>query len=763
MKRSLFLFLQACVLLGGLGLAEVGCRQVGGSIISWEEKDSAVWIKTTEGILYLQPYESGSLHVMFGAMNELTKPDKYAVAIRPSVAPFHIEETADDLKLMTERFEVLVDKRFGNLKLLDPSGQLLLEELPEEMHRQVINDSVHAACKFGLQAEDALYGLGEFRDGRMNLRGAQRKLVQFNTQAAVPVVYSTGGWGLFWNNPSCTLFSDDDSGMGFTSDYGKRIDYYLFVAPTLDGLISSYRSLTGNAPLLPDWALGFHQSRNRYASQQEVMDVVERMKDEGIPLSTIFVDYHYWGKYGTGSHRFDEAHFPDVTAMIDRLHKEYDVKVVLTVWPCFKPDTPNYDDLSGQGYILEGAKAIDGYIYDAFNPKAADAYWKKVSPLTKLGIDGWFLDGPEPDHVESFLEQVTYDGPAHRVRNLYPLVHASNFYEGFRETFPDIRPYFLTRCAWAAQQRLGTAVWSGDIPTTFDELALQVVAGLNFTATGIPYWTTDIGGYSGGDPGDEAYRELFTRWFQYGTFCPIFRSHGRRYPGDTRVPNELWAYGSKVQRICTDFIKLRYSLLPYIYTLSGEVTFCGYTPMRLLAFDFPDDSIAMDCKDEFMYGPSLLVCPVLQAGCTSRKVYLPVGHKWIDFWTGNVYDGGCSIDAPAPIQYIPLYVRSGSIIPCYQSVEKHVNPKAIIDINVYPGEDASFCLYEDDGTTMNYQRGEYNRIPLVWNEAGRELTIGKMNRKMDGKRKFVVRLIGEGGMNGVKEVEYKGDEVKVHF
>lgn len=248
--------------------------------------------------------------------------------------------------------------------------------------------------------------------------------------------------------------------------------YYLFVAPTMDGLVGAYRSLTGAAPMLPDWALGFHQSRNRYSSQKEVMEVAERMKKEGIPLSTLFIDYHYWGKYGTGSHRFDEAQFPDAADMIRRLHDDYDIRLVMTMWPCFKPGTPNYEDLAANHFILEGAKAIDGYIYDAFNPAAAAAYWEKALPLVNMGVDGWFLDGPEPDHVESFLPTTTFAGSARRVRNIYPLVHSTNFFNGIRKTFPNTRPYFLTRCAWAAQQRLGTAVWSGDIPATFDELSL---------------------------------------------------------------------------------------------------------------------------------------------------------------------------------------------------------------------------------------------------------------------------------------------------
>ena len=241
-------------------------------------------------------------------------------------------------------------------------------------------------------------------------------------------------------------------------------------------------------------------------------------------MSTIFIDYFYWQKYGTGSHRFDENLFPDVPGMLSSLHKNYNTRAVITIWPTFRPGIPNYEEFNRDGLLLDEAKALDGIIYDAFSPKAAEIYWKQVMPLVDLGIDGWFLDGCEPDQVNSFLPTVTHDGPALKVRNLYPLVHATTFYNGLLKTRPNQRPYILTRCAWASQQKVGTAVWSGDIPTTFDELRKQVTAGLNFVACGIPYWTTDIGGYSGGDPADKNYREVFTRWFQYGTFCPVFRA-----------------------------------------------------------------------------------------------------------------------------------------------------------------------------------------------------------------------------------------------
>ncbi len=733
------------------------------TVQSWKKADNALLLQTSGGTLYLQPFTSGSLHVRYGHPETIRKTTSYAVTNPPAVADFTVSEDNRSVVLQASHMKVLIHKQSGHISLYNPSGQLLVEEYPGSARYNTVGDSVTAYTSFRLQPQEALYGLGQFRDGKMNLRNSQRELIQFNTQAAVPVLYSTGGWGIFWDNTSRTLFKDDPSGMSFRSDYGDIVDYYLFVGNGLDQLIGAYRSLTGQSPMIADWTLGFHQSRNKYTTQQEVLDIARRMKAEDIPASSIFIDYYYWEKHGTGSHRFDETLFPDVQQMLDSLHRVYGLKVVLTVWPTYKPGTSNYNELSRNGFILEGAKALDGFIYDAFNPKAGQMYWKQVEPLARQHIDGWFLDGPEPDHPASFLPVNTYAGPAQKVRNLYPLVHSGNFYRGISEYEPNVRPYFLTRCAWASQQKYGTAVWSGDIPATFPELEIQVTAGLNFTATGIPYWTTDIGGYSGGDPADAAYRELFTRWFQYGTFCPVFRAHGRRYPGDRKTPNELWAYGPEVQRICTEYIKLRYRLMPYIYTLTGEVTRNSYTPMRLLAFDFPNDKKVLDCKDQFMYGPALLVCPVTKPGLTSRTVYLPTGHTWTDFRTGETFQGGTTIQADAPLAHMPLYVKSGSIIPYYTSIEKHVNTRIPMDIQIFGGEDATFDLYEDDGASMEYTQGRYSVIPFAWDNARKVLTIGTRTGNYGEKnRNFAIQLKGTNGQpDTVKRISYNGKEKKI--
>lgn len=682
-------------------------------VLSYTNNAQGLWVKTSGGTIRIQPLKCGSVHVSYGTNNAITAYKDYVIDGKKPLSKYRVSDTGREIIISNTIPSVAIDKATGALSFLSKDGNVILSEKPGRARYNVCGDSVKPYCRFIISPNEAIYGLGQFRDGFMNLRGKSRELIQFNTQAAVPVVNSTRGWGLVWTNPSRTVFKDSEDGMSFSSDYGNIVDYYVYSGGNLDELIGCYRNLSGTVPMLPAWALGYHQSRNRYHTSKEVLDVASRMKKEDIPMGSIFIDYHHWGKYGTGAFRFDESFFPDVDAMIDSLHEQYDTHLVLTVWPCFKPGTPNYELMSSHGYILEGSKAIDGYIYDVFNPEACKKYRELFRPMLNHAIDGWFLDGPEPDHMASFLPQKTFLGDALRVRNIYPLLHSKNFAQLLNEQRSGRRHYMLTRCAWAGQQRYGTAVWSGDIPATMDELRTQIAAGLNFTATGIPYWTTDIGGYLGGDPSDNEYREVFTRWFQYGTFCPIFRNHGRRYPGDTNVPNELWSYGDTVQQICTDYIKLRYKLMPYIQSIASRVSLENYTPMRLLAFDFPSDLTARECDDQFMFGPALLVCPVTEKGATKKRVYLPEGASWIDYYTGQYYNGGQYIYADAPIHRIPLYVKAGSIIP--------VNVNGSIEIDVYPGESSDFAIYEDDGLTNDYLKGKIKAIKLHWDDSSETL------------------------------------------
>lgn len=737
---------------------------------SWAKSKDALLVKTAGGTLKFSPSRQ-TIGVQFGQESKFKATD-FAVTSSPAAIRFIVKESNKILTLVTTGYFLEIEKADSRFRLYDENHHLLLEEFPDGSRNLIKGDTINPADSFHLTPDEAIYGLGQFRDGALNLRGKRRELVQVNTQVAIPVLLSTKGWGIFWDNPSRTVFEDSSAGLSFTSDLGDHTSYYLFIGRRLDDLIGDYRTLTGQAPMLPYWSLGYHQSRNRYATADELLGVARKMRQEQIPFSSIFIDYHYWGKYGTGSHHFDEVAFPDIKKTVATLHQEARVKVIATVWPTFKPGSPNYDEMNRHGYLLPGVHALDGIVYDAFNPTAAALYWKQVSTqLLPTKIDGWFLDGPEPDNVASFLTATTYAGPAPAVRNLFPLLHTTTFYQGLLKANPDQRPYIITRSAWASQQKNGTVIWSGDIGSTFEELKKQVVAGLGFSATGMPYWTTDIGGYSGGDPQNSQYREVFTRWWEYGVFCPIFRSHGRRFPGDTHGPNELWAFGPEVQTTCTTYDRFRYRLLPYIYSLTGAVTQAGYTPMRLLAFDFGDDRAALDIKDEFMYGQSILVSPVTDAGATSRQVYLPEGTNWVDFWTGKTEKGGQRIKADAPLDRIPLFVKCGSIIP--------LNPEGrysdeirtdSLELRVYPGADGKFTLYEDDGTSFDYKSGGFTQIPVNWHNETRTLDIGNRTgffKGMPGQRSIRVIVVGPANATGFSGymksfmVSYSGEAVTV--
>jgi alpha-D-xyloside xylohydrolase len=517
--------------------------------------------------------------------------------------------------------------------------------------------------------------------------------------------------------------------MSLSSNAGTLDDFYVVVGAHLDDLVHGYRRLTGTAPMMPRWALGYHQSRNRYASQSELLSTAGTMRSDLIPMDTIFIDYMYWGTAGFGSNVFDPSAWPNVPSMVQQLHSE-NTKLIVSVWPEFSTGNANYTTMSNNGYLLTGADGFGGRPYDVFNPAAAAQYWKQIATsLVPLGIDGWFLDGPEPDGA-GLANANTFAGRGVTVLDVYPLLHVSNFYNGLLAVNPNLRPYIITRCAWAGQQRNGMTIWSGDIPGTFAELRDQIPAGLNYTASGLPYWTTDIGGYNGGSVTDPAYQEVYTRWWEWGTFCPIFRSHGVRQNGT----NELWEYGPTVQANCTNFDNLRYRLMPYIYSITGLISQNDYTPMRLLAFDFASDTNVLNIKDEFMYGPAFLINPVTVAGATSRSVYLPAGSSWIDFWTGATLAGGQTILAPAPISHIPIYARAGSIVPMTSSFEQSTDQISdrTQEIRIYPGANGSFSLYSDDNTTLNYQTGAFTNIPLTWNESTQVLTIGARQGSFTG-------------------------------
>ena len=537
---------------------------------------------------------------------------------------------------------------------------------------------------------------------------------------------------LAWRRPS-----QIELPLTWTSEASDSIDYYFMYGPALDKVIAAYRRLTGAAPMFGKWAWGLWQCKNRYQTQRELLDVVTRYRSQHVPIDGIIQDWQYWNPHPWGSHRFDEKRYPDPTKLMSDLHSQ-NTHMLISVWPKFDEDSANANELRAAGglypqvmrYVYPPGR---GQWYDAFNSAARKIYWRQISEqLFSHGIDGWWLDASEPElsgDWGEFRNFTTAVGPGARVFNAYPLMHTTGVYEGQRLENSNKRVFVLTRSAYAGQQRNAAVTWSGDIGGTWEVFAKQIPAGLNFSLSGIPYWNTDTGGFFSGDPANPAYAELFTRWFQFSGFCPMFRVHG------DGPPKEIWRFDPATQKTLISYDELRYHLLPYIYSVSWRVTSEGYSMMRPLVMDFREDSRVYNIGDQYMFGPALMVAPVIKPGAASRRVYLPAGAKWIDFWAGKTYTGGVTIDVSAPITTMPLFVRAGSIIPYGPTIEYAMEKNDPIELRVYPGSDGTFTLYEDEGDNYNYERGAYATIPITWYDSTKTLKIGKRTGTFAGMPK----------------------------
>jgi alpha-D-xyloside xylohydrolase len=545
---------------------------------------------------------------------------------------------------------------------------------------------------------------------------------------------------LLWKTPAP---SADTS---LWSQVGDGIDYYFVYGPKIDQVISGYRTLTGTAPMMPQWAFGLWQSRQRYMTQQESLAVVGGFRSRQIPFDNIVQDWFYWTEDQWGSHQFDPDRFPDPDGWIKAIHAQH-AHLMISVWPKFYTGTANFNAMNSAGYLYqpnlaEGLRDWVGYpytFYDAFNPAARKLYWDQIdTALFAKGVDAWWMDASEPDllptpTLDGTLSHMTPTdlGPASRVLNAYPLENSKAIYEGQRAAAPNQRVFILTRSAYAGMQRYAASTWSGDTSSTWTAMRKQITAGLGFSLSGMPYWTMDTGGFSvparysrpdATDADIDDWRELNARWFEFGAFAPLLRVHGES------PDREMWQFGgdgSPTYNAELKFDRLRYRLLPYIYSLAGAVTQGSGTIMRALVMDFQDDSRAREIGDEYMFGPAFLVSPVTRYQQRDRDVYLPKAAAWYDFWTGAKLAGGQTIDAPAPYDAIPLDIRAGSIVPFgpeQQNVgEKPVNP---ITLYVYTGANGSFTLYEDDGLTYDYEHGGYAQIPITWNDTSHMLTFG---------------------------------------
>ncbi|MBV9301184.1 MAG: glycoside hydrolase family 31 protein [Acidobacteriaceae bacterium] len=743
-----------------------------------EKQSDGVLFTLETGTLKLQICTDSIVRVIYAPTWPLHKRPDYVVTKTdwPS-SKWSFESSDKDLTVTTGRLKFRVDKADGLITYSDANGKIVMAEGPKEMRPAVVNGehTYHAEDVIKIYgSHEAFYGLGQHQAGVWNYRGESVDLSQDNTNISVPLFLSSNGYGVFWNNTSVSRFNNRFVHYLFlTSEVADAIDYYFLYGPDFDRIIAEYRELTGVAPLFGKWAYGYWQSKNKYASQQELLATAEKYRQLHIPIDNIVQDWFWWTR--TGEFKFNEK-YPDPKAMIDQLHRDH-FHLMISVWPFFDPGSQTYTQMDQRGYFL-ARTAVAGFhpkgaaLYDASNPAARKFYWDLIdTALFKIGADAWWLDTTEPE-TEGREENVLLDhnisiGNGARYANIYSLLTTMGVYQGQRSETDQKRVFILSRSAFAGIQRYGVTAWSGDVLSDFLTYKRQIPAGLNFALSGIPYWTTDIGGFILGHPDDRKYRELFVRWFQFGAFCPIFRVHGTRAPDQ----NELWSYGAAAQSILTSFDRLRYRLMPYIYSLAWKVTNEGYTHMRPLVMDFREDVKAQNTGDEFMFGPAILVNPVTEQGANTRRVYLP-GARWYDFWTGATRNGEADVDAEAPLSRIPLYVRAGSIIPMGPDLQfAEERPADPIELRVYPGADGDFTLYEDDNNTYDYEKGAYAAVPIHWNNSARTLTIADRKGRFPGmleSRTLNIVFAGAGHGTGVdispqpdKVVRYKGKLISV--
>ncbi|MEJ5352496.1 MAG: TIM-barrel domain-containing protein [Melioribacteraceae bacterium] len=802
--------------------------------------DDRVNVLLQDGTISIHPLANDVVRVRFYKGVEPIIPE-FIVHGTVQTPPFQVLDLTSTIEVRLKEICVVVNKKTGYLSFRDASGKIFLSE--KEGSRKMIPDSVMGEqCFLVEQAfesseKECLFGLGQFQDGHYNVKGITRRLIQVNSQIALPFVYSSKGYGLLWhqygltdynpadhpikllkhetsiqneqtaevtttsgtqrvlqnqslysgnfsvpedgeyvlfldlgdmgnrhfvaidekvvidqtnfwlppavsasvrlhagehriqvicksdNNPKLFWRQKDNSTV-FRSPHAQMIDYIVFYGPTADSVIAGYRRLTGNVPLLPIWAYGFWQCRERYTSASHLIETVKEFRKRKIPMDVIVQDWQYWGNHGWGVPQFDETKYPDPPKFIKELH-DLHVRFNISIWSNPDQNSEMGKKLMAKNYFIPGTKWLD-----YFNTETRKEYWNILNEnMFQYGVDSWWMDAVEPEN-DALKGTRTFIGPGDFYRLTYPLMVSKAVYEGQRETTSEKRVCILTRCAFLGQQRYGIINWSGDIGGNWDAFKRQIVAGLNYSITGFPYWTTDVGGFF--RPGqaqytDEKYHELLIRWFQWGAFNPIFRVHG--YQSET----EPWKYGDTVEQNIRKILNLRYCLLPYIYSEAWQISQHGSTLMRPLVMDFRDDTIAISCAYEYMFGKSILVAPVTEPGVREWNVYLPSSTDWYDFWTGEKFNGGKFIIRKTPIEILPLYIKAGSIVPIGPQVQYTIEKKwNTLEIRIYEGADGEFTLYEDEGDNYNYEKGFFSEIQFRWDNKEKKLTISDRKGSFPG-------------------------------
>lgn len=773
----------------------------------------------------VQWFTPNSLRILKTPLGKTVEKKSLSVIAKPNKSGVKIA-TSDNSKIVMKSpvLTVTLNTENGIITYAKTDGTVLLKEnensKPFTPMKDADRDTYTVYQGFITDKEEGLYGLGQLQNGQMMQRNMSKVLIQGNVEDVSPIFQSTKGYGVFWDNYSATTYTDNENETSFSSEVGDCIDYYFMYGGSADGVIAQVRALTGEVPMMPLWSYGFMQSKERYKSQEETVGVVKKYRELGIPLDCIIQDWQYWGhNYLWNAMDFRNPSFDNPKAMIDSIHG-MNARMMISIWSSFGPATKPYRTLDKEGLLFNietwPQSGVEGWppnmeypsgvrVYDCYNPKARDIYWDYLNKgIFQLGMDGWWMDSTEPDHFnwkDSDFDRQTYLGSYRSVRNAYPLMTVGGVYDHQRAETSDKRVIILTRSGFLGQQRYASNVWSGDVQSSWDMFRKQITAGLNFSLTGMPHWNSDLGGFFAGSYNTNGnasatrnpmYQELYVRWLQFGVFCPMMRSHG----ADT--PREFFWYGKAGEPVydaLVDAVKLRYSLLPYIYSTAWEVSHRQSTFMRALYMDFLNDKNTWEIGNEYMFGKAFLVAPVLHAQYTPEQkqnilkenegwnkttnnqvnlslnvdftqskemeVYLPSGNKWYNYWTNEDFDGGQKLKIKTSLDRIPLFVRAGSIIPIGPDVQ-YTNEKKWdnLIINVYPGTDGTFTLYEDEGDNYNYESGAYTEIQMKWNDTKRILTIDARKGEYNGmltKRNFTIRTAD----GKEKVITYSGKKINV--
>ncbi len=707
---------------------------------------------------------------------------------------------------------VKLDEKTGCITFLDAKGKVLLREKSHSF--APLNQT------FTLDKGEAIYGLGTIQNGKMNRRGEHKRMEQSNLEDFQNVIQSIKGWGIYWDNYAPTQFDDDARGMSLTSEAGDVIDYYFMYGGSADGVIGQMRFLSGDVPMFPLWTYGFWQSKERYKTAAETESIVDKYRELQVPLDGIIQDWQYWGSnYLWNAMDFLSEDFVNGPQMIKNVHQKH-AHFMISIWASFGPQTQQFRELNEKGLLLpietwpqSGLSHIwpprmdypSGVkVYDAFSPEARAIYWKYLKKLYDYGTDAWWMDSTDPDFFnprESDYQHPVTGGTWRSLRNAFPLETVRGIYQSQRKDDRGKRVFIMTRSSYAGQQHYGSNMWSGDVASSWEMLRNQIPCGLSFTLTGNPNFNTDIGGFfcgsyntkgPGSAPRNPQFQELYVRWMQYGLFCPVFRSHG------ADAPREIWQFGKKGEPVYDAIekqIRLRYRLIPYLYSIASQVTTNNDSYMRPLFSDFAADKKVWDMTDEFMFGRSILAAPIVEAQYTQEKIvkedamtgwnkkevrgeklevrdidwgepktatkYLPKGANWYDFWTGKLYKGGQNVALTTTLDKVPMFVRAGSILPLGPEMQ-YVGEKAWdnLEIRIYPGADGEFSLYEDEGDGYNYEQGYYSNIIFTWTDRTRTLHISARQGGYKGMlldRKFTL-VLPDGT---TRTIDYNGNQVEL--